>query len=441
MTDKKIKFKSKQSEAGKQRFRAPRGMHDVLPQDQPYWEKISVLVGEIARLYNFGRLDTPILEQADLFRKTEGEESDVAAKEMYTLKTKGGDILALRPEFTPPKARAYLEHGLSRLGQPQKIWSMGPLFRHDRPQLGRLRQFTQIDFDVLGGVNDPIYDAEVILALYKIISGLKIDGVIVHINSIGCRICRPLYEKQLLEFYQSRKRNLCEDCVRRLEGKPLRLLDCKNEKCAELRADAPNFLDKICATCSAHFKEVLSYLDEVGVPYRLDHQLVRGFDYYSRTVFEFLAEGAGSEAGSLCGGGRYDYLMEMLGGHLTPAVGGSCGVERLILVMQARDVKLPPRSSKRVFIMHAGEAAKKKALKLITELTAEGIPISESLARDSLKAQLKAAGKEEVGLALILGQKEIHEGTVIIRDMRKGLQDSTKLDRIVEEIHKRWREK
>lgn len=441
MSDKKVKSKFKQGGAGKQRFKAPRGMHDVLPQDQPHWERIAAVASEMARLYNFGKLDTPVLEFAELFRKTEGEESDVASKEMYILKTKGGDTMALRPEFTPPKARAYLEHSLSRLGQPQKLWSMGPLFRHDRPQLGRLRQFTQIDFDILGGVNDPIYDAEVILLLSRIISTIKIEEAILHINSIGCRICRPIYEKQLAEFYGSRKRSLCEDCLRRLETQPLRLLDCKNEKCGEIRGNAPNFLDKICVTCSAHFKEVLGCLDELEIPYRLNHQLVRGFDYYNRTVFEFLVEGKGSEVGSIGGGGRYDYLMELLGGHLTPAVGGSLGVERLIWVMKAQETKLPPRSSRRVFVMHAGETAKRKALKLIAALVADGIPVSESLARDSLKAQLKTADKEETGLALILGQKEIHEGTIIVRDMRKGLQDNVKIDRIVEEIRKRWREK
>jgi len=420
-------------------FQAPRGMRDVLPAEQPYWERIESVAKELARFYNFQRIDTPVLEPADLFKKTTGEDTDIVAKEMYTLKTKGGEVLALRPEFTPSVARAYLEHSLSRLGQPQKLFQWGPLFRHNRPQLGRLRQLTQAGFEILGGPNDPIYDAQVILIFTDLLEKLRIKNTVLRINSIGCRICRPIFKKQLQSYYKGHERQICDDCERRLKTNPLRLLDCKNDQCQKLKAEAPNFLDKLCVNCSGHLKGVLEYLDELKISYALDNNLVRGMDYYNRTVFEIFAEGQGSEVGALLGGGRYDYLMEFLGSRPTPAVGGACGVERLIAVMKAREINPPARMLKRVFLVHAGESAKKKALKLMRNLANEGIAVSEVLAKDSLKAQLKSAGKEGSALALILGQKEIYENNVILRDMRKGLQENISLDKIVGEIKKRWK--
>lgn len=414
-------------------------MHDVLPSEQPYWERIESVASELARLYHFQKIDTPILEQADLFTRASGEGTDVAEKEMYTLKTKGGEILALRPEFTAAVVRSYLEHSLSRSGQPQKLYQFGPLFRHDKPQLGRLRQFTQIGFEMMGGPNDPIHDAQIILIAAHLLEELKIKDIVLKINSIGCRVCRPVYKKQLQNYYRNHEKELCGDCVRRLKINPLRLLDCKNPDCEKLKAKAPNFLDKLCVNCSHHLKGVLEYLDELKISYVIDNNLVRGFDYYTKTVFEIFADGPGNEVGALPGGGRYDYLIELLGGYLTPAVGFACGVERLIAVMKAKNIELPRRSTKRVFVVHAGENAKKKALGLIKVLHGAGIPISEALSKESLKAQLKAADKDKSMLALILGQKEIYENSVILRDLRTGLQESVSLDRIVDEIKKHWR--
>ncbi len=421
-------------------IQAPKGMHDLLASEEPYWERIESVARDIVRFFNFSKIDTPILEYADLFRKTTGEGTDIVEKEMYVLKTKGGDLLALRPEFTPSICRAYLQHSLSRLGQPQKLYYFGPVFRHDRPQLGRYRQFTQLGFDILGGMNDPIHDAQSILILTCLLEEVGIKNISLKINSIGCRVCRPIYKKQLLNYFKNKEGELCADCVNRLKTNPLSLLDCKNESCVNIRTEAPNFLDKLCTTCSSHFKSVLEYLDELKISYALDHQLVRGLDYYNRTVFEVFIEGEGGGVGAVGGGGRYDYLMEALGGHLTPAVGWSCGVERIVSVMKAQNVKLPMKFVKRVYLMHAGDSAKKKALGLIRDLWAEGIPVSESLAKGSLRAQLKSADKEGVALALILGQKEIYENSVILRNMRTGLQENFPLDRIVVEIKKRWRE-
>lgn len=418
-------------------FQSVKGMHDVLPADQIYWDKITDAVTELGRAYGFGRIEPPVLEFAELYNKTSGEESDVVQKEMYTLKTKGGDFLALRPEYTPGVSRAYMENGLSRLGQPQKLFSMGPVFRHERPQLGRLRQFTQIDFETLGGVNDPIYDAEIISIFWDLLAELKIKNSILKINSIGCRVCRPIYKKQLINYYKNHEKELCADCVERLKTNPLRLLDCKEEGCVKLREKAPNFLDKLCVTCSGHFREVLEYLDEVGIPYELDNRLVRGLDYYSRTVFEIYADGKESDIGAIIAGGRYDYLMEMIGGSLTPAVGAASGVERLIAVLKAKEIAVPPKAVRRVFLAHAGDLAKKKAFALLKELRSKGIMISEALARESLSAQLKVADKEGISIALILGQKEIYEKSVIIRDLRNGVQEAVLVEKLPEEIKKR----
>ena len=422
-------------------LQAPRGIHDILPVDEPYWEKIEGAARDLARSFDFSRLDPPILEFADLYNKTTGEESDIVEKEIYTLKTKGGDMLALRPEFTPGMSRAYLEHGLSRLGQPQKLYTIGPVFRHDRPQLGRYRQFTQMDFEILGGTNDPIYDAEIISIAVEIVRAAKIKDFSLKVNSIGCRICRPIYKKQLTNYYKNHEKELCEACVRRLKTNPLRLLDCKEEHCIKLREKAPNILDKLCVTCSAHFRAVLEYLDEIAIPYELDHRLVRGLDYYSRTVFEIFAGGKEADIGALAAGGRYDYLMETIGGHLTPAIGFASGVERIIAVMKAREIApnggAAARKERRVFVAHAGEMAKKKAFALLRLLRGEGIAVSEALAKESLGAQLKAADKEGLNIALILGQKEIYEESVIIRDLANGSQEAVANDKLVAEIKRR----
>lgn len=440
-------------------FQAPRGVHDVLPQDEAYWDKLETTVRGLAKSFNFTRLDPPILEFAELYNKTTGEESDIVEKEIYTLKTKGGDVLALRPEFTPGMARAYMEHGLSRMGQPQKLYTIGPVFRHDRPQLGRYRQFTQMDFEVLGGVSDPIYDAEIISIAVEIVRAAKIRDFSLKVNSIGCRICRPIYKKQLTNYYKNHERELCETCQRRLKTNPLRLLDCKEEECIRLREKAPNILDKLCSLCSTHFRGVLEYLDEVAIPYELDHRLVRGLDYYSRTVFEIFAAGKEADIGAIAAGGRYDYLMETIGGHLTPAIGFAAGLERIIAVMKAREGGASGNGSgnlgngsehdtahthgrskeRRVFVAHAGELAKKKAFALLAHLRGEGVAVSEALAKESLGAQLKSADKEGLHIALILGQKEIYENTVIVRDLVSGAQEAVPMEKLVAEVKRRFK--
>lgn len=437
MKQKKESPKKKVSSSGFV-FQTPRGMHDVLPQEQPWVDRIEKTVKELADFYNFGRIETPIMESADLFQKTIGGETDIILKEMYVLKTKGGDNLALRPEGTAPIVRAYAEHGLGSLGQPQKLFYIGPFFRHENPQAGRYRQFSQVGFEVLSGVNDAIYDAQVILIFDRILKALKIKGVNLKINSIGCKVCRPGYKKQLQAYYKRHEEEICKNCETRLKDNPLRLLDCKSHDCQPLKEKAPNFLDKICSSCRSHLRLVLEYMDELGIPYEMDNLLVRGLDYYSQTVFEFFAEGS---AGALAGGGRYDYLMEFLGGRPMPAVGGAAGIERLVEIMKIQELKLPARTPKKIFIIHVGELAKKKSLNIIEELRQAGISVAEALGKESVKAQLKVADKQGCLMAIIFGQKEIFEESVILRDLRTGLQETVILAKMVSEIQKRLKDK
>ena len=417
-------------------IQSPKGMHDILPQDQPLWEKVRKIAREIADFYNFVRLDTPILERAEVFERAVGEATDIVEKQMFFLQAKSKERLVLRPERTGALARAYIEHGLSQLGSPFRVYADGSMFRYEQPQAGRFREFHQIDFDIISNEDDPIYDAQVILVFCRLLGALKIKNPTVVINTIGCKNCRPPYRKELQNYYKNFKTSLCSDCLRRLEINPLRLLDCKQEKCAELKKDAPIIIDHLCASCHNHFKAVLEYLEELSLPYNLDHHLVRGLDYYTKTVFEVIAQGVDF---SLGGGGRYDYLIEMLGGRSSPAVGWAAGIERIIEGLKSENINLGIKSKPKVFLIHIGDLAKKKSLLLIEELRKAGIPVTESLAKESLKAQLRVADKIGSPLALIFGQKEAFEESVIMRDLKSGLQETVPLKKLAETIKKKLR--
>ena len=418
-------------------FQSPKGMHDILPGEQFWWEKIRKAANKVADFYNFLRIDTPIVEAADIFERS-GKGTDIAEKQMYSLKMKGGDQLVLRPEGTAPIMRAYLQHGLSKFKDPLKLFYFGQMFRYEQPQQGRFRQHNQVGFEIIGSTNEPIYDAQVILALFRLIEELKIKNLTIQINSIGCRVCRPAYVKKLQSYYGSQKDKLCRDCQRRLKTRPLRLLDCKQEKCAGMKDSAPIIVDRICNICKKHLKDVLEYLDEISLPYTLNPYLVRGLDYYNRTVFEIFSESSAIALGS---GGRYDYLSEMLGGKKTFAVGGSVGVERLVETMKSQGILGGQRSGRKsdakVFLVHIGEEAKKKNLVLLESLREAGIKTMEMFGRESLGSQMKAADKERAALALIMGQKEVFEESVIIRDMGSGAQEIIPLKKVAEEVKKR----
>lgn len=414
-------------------FHAPKGMHDILPVEQPLWERMERIGKGIASFYNFSRIETPILEQAELFERSVGEATDIVEKQMYIVKA-GGSRLVLRPEFTASIARAYVQHGLHHLAQPLKLYAWGPVFRHEQPQSARYREFHQLDFEILGGDDDPIYDAQTIIAIYRFFEQMKIKDATVHINTIGCRVCRPVYRKKLLEYYKRREKELCADCKRRLVRNPLRLLDCQNETCARLKADVPNILDYLCNSCNRHFKAVLEFIEEVKLPYLVTPHLVRGLDYYNRTVFEVYVE---QLKAALASGGRFDDLIEIIGGRATSAVGGAIGLERVVEILKSRNVKPAAKAKSKVFFIYVGDLAKKKSLALIEALREADIPVTESLGKESLKAQLRAADKAGAVLALIFGQKEAFEETIIMRDLVSGNQEPVPLAKLVAEVKKR----
>jgi len=421
----------------KPKFQKPTGMRDILPGDQKYFQKIYNVCENIANFYRFEKIETPIIEETELFSKGVGLATEIVGKQMYSFRSKGGDHLTLRPEGTASVVRAYIEHGMSNLPQPVRLWHFGPYFRYEKPQAGRYRQFWNFGFEALGEEN-PVVDVQIIQILYNILKELKFKNLIIEINSIGDNQCRPYYKKLLVNYFRSRESALCADCRRRLRENPLRILDCKEEKCQRVITQAPQMIDHLCEDCHSHFKEVLEFLDEIELPYRLNPHLVRGLDYYTKTVFEVIEDSPeGKTLGALAGGGRYDTLVKILGGKETPAVGGAGGIERIIQLMKTKAIRLPKERKVEVFLAQLGDLAKRKSLKLIEDFREAKILVGESLGRDSLKAQLKMADRAGARYSLILGQKEALEGTIIIRDMVNGGQETVKLDKVVREIGKR----
>jgi len=421
----------------KSKFQVVTGMHDILPDDYKYYEKVIDITRNIAEFYNFNRIETPILENSELFVKGTGASTEIVQKQMYSFKTKGGDDLTMRPEGTPPVIRSYLENGMANWPQPVKLWYYGPFFRHEKPQAGRYRQFWQLGFEVIGH-GSPIVDAQIIQIYYNILKELKLENIIVEVNSIGDPMCRPYYRKTLASYLRSRASVLCPDCKNRIKDNPLRILDCKNEKCQQVKAQAPQVMDHLCDECKAHFKEVLEYLEEIGLPYRLNPYLVRGLDYYTRTVFEIYQEGKEGQQSALGGGGRYDGLVKLLGGNDTPAMGGGLGVDRIVMAMKEADIKVGEEKKVKVFLAQLGVLGKKKCLKLCEELRQADISVGESFDRDSLKSQLKIADKYGAKFTLALA-KEALEGSILLRDMETGNQELLKLDTVVAEIKKRFK--
>jgi len=415
-------------------MQSPRGMHDILPGEQLYWNQIRKSLNHAFLEYGFQRIDVPILEYSNLFVRSIGKGTDIIDKEMYTFVTKGRDNVALRPEFTASIARAYIQHGMNILPKPIKLFSTGTVYRYDRPQEGRYREHRQANFDILGE-QDPVLDAQLIQLASRIIDGLKIKNVQFQINSIGCPKCREEYLELLTSYFESKRHKLCHNCKKRLESNPLRILDCKEDKCAQVSAGAPQSIDHLCDECRTHFKYLLEYLDELEVPYIINPRLVRGLNYYTKTVFEIWSVEEGKKH-SLGGGGRYDELIETLGGESTPAIGFALGLDRLIMEMKRTKVKLYKESKPRIFLAQLGELAKKKSLKLFSDLEKGGILTAESFGRGSLRSQLRTANRLGVEMALIMGQKEALDGTVIIKNMSSGAQETVPREKLTALIKK-----
>ncbi|MFH0834047.1 MAG: histidine--tRNA ligase [Patescibacteria group bacterium] len=420
-----------------EKFQAPRGTHDVLPDDHAYFTIIKKVVRHRARQAGFRRVSTPVFEFKNLFTRGVGESTDIVEKELYSFATKkDGDEYALRPEGTAGIVRSYIQHGMNQLPQPVELYYIEPFFRHDRPQKGRYRQFHQFGFEVIGEP-DPGIDAQIIQLAQMIHEDLGIAKRLkLQINTIGCPKCREKFVNQLRDYFIGKERSLCANCVRRLEENPLRILDCKNEDCRILSENAPQFANVICEECADHHKKVLELLDAIGIEYSENPQLVRGLDYYSRTVFEFWDAKDGAQ-NSVGGGGRYDFLVEQLGGSPAAACGYAGGVERIIELMKEERMLAPDKDRIDVFVAQLGFEAKKVALQLLTELREKGVHALGALGKASMKDQLGKADKFGVKYALILGEVEVREGKIILRDMASGVQEVIPIGKAVEKVIKK----
>jgi len=406
-------------------YQTPKGTVDILPPEQPYWSYIQHKAAEACRLYGYGRIDTPVFESTGLFSRSIGQETDIVSKEMYSFEDKGGNQITLRPEGTAPVCRAYIEHGLYNQPQPVKLYYLANIFRYERPQSGRQRQHHQFGYEAIGDA-DPALDAEVIDMAWRFYHGLGLKDLKLLLNSIGCKKCRPAYLAELKEYYTGHASELCKDCRTRLEKNVLRLLDCKQPGCQPLTEAAPRSSEYLCDECAQHFSLLQKYLSLLGLPFSIEHRLVRGLDYYTRTVFEIQPQTGGAQS-TIGGGGRYDDLIEELGGKPTPAVGFATGIERIILNLKQQGVELPHPQKPRVFIAALGDAARDQAVKLAAELRQAGISVVPAYSPKSLKAQLRQADKLGVAYAVIIGEEELAQSKIVLRDMDTAKQETVGL--------------
>lgn len=413
---------------------SPKGMRDLMNEDYYCFQGFFEKAQEVAVYYGFKPIETPMMEHEEVFTGGIGEGTDIVDKEMYTLKTKGGDHLALRPEHTASLMRAYVEHGMQTMPQPVMFYQYGPVFRHDKPQRGRYRQFWQFDLDCLGN-DKSIMDALVIKAGISILEEAGANDLTIEINSIGDKECRNVYLRELTNYYKKHINSLPAVDRERLKTNPLRILDSKEEKTKELNENAPDSVSSLCPSCKKHFKEILEYLEEMGISYNINKNLVRGLSYYTRTVFEILEQGGGEDGApiALAGGGRYDYLARQVGSKKdVPAVGISIGVDRIIASPWYK--KLSPRILKKpkIYFIQLGSEAKLKSLNIIEILRKAHVPIAQSLSKDSLGSQLSIAEKLSIPYALIFGVKEAIDNSVIVRDMSNRSQETVKLSKLLE---------
>ncbi|MDO8513889.1 MAG: histidine--tRNA ligase [bacterium] len=422
--------------------RIPRGTHDILPEDEKYWSFVDDILKKHCLAMGLNQITTPVIDFKSLFIRSVGTQSDIVKKEIYSvqrLDTKTEDTkdkeerdeLVLRPEVTAQVARAYIQHGMQTWPQPVRLFYLRqPNFRYERPQAGRYRQHFQFGVESFGS-DDPLTDAQLILLLWQVFQDIKLsDNIIFDINTIGCKKCRPDVKKQIVKYYKAHEEQLCDDCRERLKKNPLRVLDCKNPKCQEITLEAPQIIDSICPECQTHFRQILEILDELEIPYNLNPQLVRGLDYYTRTVFEAREETDEKRQSSLVGGGRYDDLVEELGGTPTPAVGFSFGYERIIEKLKEKEIEVPELLGPEVLLVQLGDKAKIKSLPLVAKLNRLGFRTTVIPGKESLRSQLRMADRLGCEIALIIGQREAFDNTIIFRKMKEGVQETIDIERI-----------
>src|SRR5258706_2603413 len=412
-----------------------KGFVDILPGAVETWQFVEEKAREVFALYNFAEIRIPIVEKTELFSRSLGETTDIVEKEMYTFADHDakGSLLTLRPEGTAGVVRAYVESEMYQIEPVRKLFYAGPMFRRERPQKGRQRQFYQIGAEALGRA-DPLIDAELLLLLSDFFARAGLDGVTLELNSLGCVQCRPAYRLELLAFLKGREDKLCENCRRRMERNPLRVLDCKEPSCIEATRDAPSILDHLCEACRDHFDTVKRLLDDRGVAYKLNPRMVRGLDYYCRTTFEWTSGQLGSQ-NAVAAGGRYDGLVEDLGGPSTPGVGFAMGMERLVLLLGARELRAAARPA--LFLVWVGEAGRAWAFPAAHRLRRRGVSVGMEGEEKSLKSQMRRADQLRARYALIVGDEELAKGTAILRDMDGKEQSELGLDGFEDELARR----
>ena len=415
-------------------IRKPKGTQDFLPEQIGNWHFIEQYMRDICKTYGFNEIRTPVFEDTKLFLRGIGETTDVVQKEMYTFST--GDhtdqTFTLRPENTASAVRAYLENKVYGKEGLTKWFYIGPMFRHDKPQAGRYRQFHQFGAEVLGS-QSPVVDSEVICMILQLLRSFGLQDLNVEVNSVGCPTCRPVYREKLIEFFEPKKEQLCPDCQERLYKNPLRILDCKNETCKDLSVGAPEIHEHLCTECHDHFEEVKTLLDAANVQYNLNPRLVRGLDYYTKTAFEVQYTPLGAQS-AVAGGGRYDGLVEQLEGPSTPAIGFAMGMERLLLALEKQNLLPEPAVDPSVFVVALGDAAKVEAFKIVQSVREHYIPCEMDGQGKSMKAQLKYANKINAKYVIILGDDELANGEAIVRFMETSEQETVPLSTISEHI-------
>ena len=396
----------------------PKGTKDVLPSESYKWQFIENAAREVAKDFNIREIRTPVFEHTELFLRGVGETTDVVTKEMYTFEDKGGRSITLKPEGTAGAARMFIENGLANAPLPLKAYYITPCYRYERPQAGRLREFHQFGIEVFG-TSAPEADAEVIFAASSFLKKLGIRDTRLEINSIGCKSCRAEYNRALKDYFRPHLGEMCSTCNERFDKNPLRMIDCKEERCKKITANAPKILDYLCPDCRAHFERVKTLLDGLGVEYAVNPDIVRGLDYYTRTVFEFVSTSIGAQ-GTVCGGGRYDGLISELGGGNVPAIGFAAGLERLVLLMENTGVPFPDAPVPEVYIAGMDDASRAKAFSLVNGLRTQGISAEGDLMARSVKAQLKYADKLGAKYVVVIGGTELETGVCNIKRMSDG---------------------
>ncbi len=397
----------------------PRGTEDILPVDSPLWQKIEQAAREVCATYGYKEIRTPVFEDTSLFQRGVGDTTDVVQKEMYTFEDKGGRSITLRPEGTASLVRSFIENSLYADPQPTKLFYLISCYRYEKPQSGRLREFHQFGIECFGGTSDAT-DAEVIALALSFFEKLGVKGLKLNLNSIGCPVCKKDYNEKLREYFSQHTDKLCETCKTRLEKNPMRIIDCKSEICSSISADAPKMIDHLCEDCQGHLDKTVKYLDVMGIPYIIDPTIVRGLDYYTRTVFEITSDALGAQS-TVCGGGRYNGLVEELGGKPTEGIGFAAGLERLVMIMKSQglDQDLTP-DTPALFVAAIGEAADIAAQKLVFDLRKIGIHAQRDLCDRSVKAQMKYANKLGAKFSMVLGEDEITANQAEIKNMDTG---------------------